>query len=517
LENNIYGVDINEESVEIAKLSMWLRTAQPGRKLSDLSNNIKCGNSLIDDPEVAGDKAFNWKLEFPDVFAKGGFDVIIGNPPYVFGGNEGISDSHKHYFKNSYKTGSGKVNLFTLFIERSSSIMRENGEFSFIIPNTFLRVTSYNESRRFFIENFQFRELADLGDNIFAGAVTTAIILVATKTHSDKNKSVRIIKDLNGDFNELKISDLIKNNFVITSNISDAKRKILNKIQEKAIPLGNESEEMIFGVVITKNKDEVVFEVKSEGLKPFLEGKDIAPYYIRPVRLYLNYEPKLLHRARTPKIFESKEKLLVQRITGGKKPIKVAYDNNGLYNKESINNIIIKEKSNYKPKFILALLNSSLINWYYNNQFTNESNLTVNISKEYLSQIPIKGFQRQDSFISFADKMVTLTKSFYESSNNFVLFFSRQLNLSNRTSKLENWFALSFTDFIKELNKAIKVSKGTPLSKKDEFEWMELFEENKKKALDLKTQIDQTDKEIDRMVYELYGLTDEEIQIVENN
>lgn len=78
LEKNIYGVDLNEESVEIAKLSLWLRTAQKGRKLNKLNKNIKCGNSLIDVPEVAGEKAFNWQNEFPEIFANGGFDVIIG-------------------------------------------------------------------------------------------------------------------------------------------------------------------------------------------------------------------------------------------------------------------------------------------------------------------------------------------------------------------------------------------------------------------------------------------------------
>ncbi len=83
LEKNIYGVDLNEESVEIAKLSLWLRTAQKGRKLNTLSNNIKCGNSLIDDPEIAREIAFNWQNEFPEIFKNGGFDVVIGNPPYV--------------------------------------------------------------------------------------------------------------------------------------------------------------------------------------------------------------------------------------------------------------------------------------------------------------------------------------------------------------------------------------------------------------------------------------------------
>src|SRR5690606_22382686 len=92
LENNLFGVDLNEESVEIAKLSLWLRTAEPNRKLSSLNDNIKCGNSLIDDPEIAGDKAFNWKVEFPQVFAKGGFDVVIGNPPYVNIYNMSASD-----------------------------------------------------------------------------------------------------------------------------------------------------------------------------------------------------------------------------------------------------------------------------------------------------------------------------------------------------------------------------------------------------------------------------------------
>ena len=88
LENNLFGVDLNEESVEIAKLSLWLRTAQRNRKLNSLNNNIKCGNSLIDDATIAGDKAFNWHNEFPQVFdpssgSGGGFDVVIGNPPYV--------------------------------------------------------------------------------------------------------------------------------------------------------------------------------------------------------------------------------------------------------------------------------------------------------------------------------------------------------------------------------------------------------------------------------------------------
>src|SRR5690554_4932490 len=108
LENNLFGVDLNEESVQIARLSLWLRTAQPNRKLNDLSDNIKCGNSLIDDVSVAGDSAFNWEKEFPQIFEKGGFDVIIGNPPYVR--KQGLMEHYPemcNFYENKYQSATG--------------------------------------------------------------------------------------------------------------------------------------------------------------------------------------------------------------------------------------------------------------------------------------------------------------------------------------------------------------------------------------------------------------------------
>jgi sporulation-control protein spo0M len=111
--------------------------------------------------------------------------------------------------------------------------------------------------------------------------------------------------------------------------------------------------------------------------------------------------------------------------------------------------------------------------------------------------------------------MLSLNKEFQTISQKFTTYFSADNKLEKLSTKLSNWYELDFPDFIKELNKAIKTAKGTPLNKKDEFEWMELFEENKTKALELKAEIDRTDKEIDQMVYELYGLTEEEIRIVE--
>lgn len=117
---------------------------------------------------------------------------------------------------------------------------------------------------------------------------------------------------------------------------------------------------------------------------------------------------------------------------------------------------------------------------------------------------------------------------FYKNSwSLFINYISSKFYLNKLSRKLENWQELEFSDFIKELNKAIKTNNKALLSedkeaiptltKKDEFEWLELFEENKKKARNLQTQINQTEKEIDAMVYKLYGLTEEEIKIVEGS
>ena len=390
--------------------------------------------------------AFEWRFEFPEVLNDDGdftgFDVVIGNPPYVFGGNEGILKSEKILFKQSFKSGSGKINLFTLFIEQAFYLLKHKGKFSFIIPNTFLRVTSYHESRKLLIEYQTIHTIYDFGDSVFDDAITTSIVLIAEKQPPDNNKLLIINNNVS---NEIKQSYLKETNYVIPTNIDKNKRRLISKINTNSFELGTICKEMIFGVVITKNKEQVVSKNPMKGWKPFLEGKDIGPYYIKPIHSYLCYDPKLLHRPRTKEIFEANEKLLVQRITGGSKPLKVAYDNNCYYNKESINNIILNDDNKYDSKYILGILNSKLINWFYANQFTNESKLTVNLSKEYLSQIPIA-----------------------------------------KASLLQH------EEIIHKVNEILSI-----------------------KEIDYNADTKQTQTEIDQLVYDLYGLTEEEKKIVE--
>lgn len=419
------------------------------KKVKAVTEEIKKLDTDIE--EIKSNKiyenAFEWRFEFPDILNDEGdfvgFDVVIGNPPYVFGGNEGIDENSKKLFKNIFVSGAGKINLFTLFIEQSFNILKKDAGFSFIIPNTFLRVTSYHITRKLLIENNKIHNIYDFGNSVFDDAVTTAIVIIASKSKPRKDHVIQI--NNNGILNNIDQSAIEKSNFVIATNIDSSKRELIDKIDSKSIILGKICREMIFGIVITKNKDQVVSNTQFEGWKPFIEGKDIAPYSIKPIHSYLNYDPKLLHRARSIEVFESKEKILVQRITGGKHPLKGAYDNAKYYNKESINNIILSEDCGYSTKFILGLINSKLINWYYTNQFTNESTLTVNLSKEYLSQIPI-------------------------------------IILSDEGQKLT----------IDKVDQILSLKKENPQADTGDLE-----------------------KEIDIMVYELYGLTEEEIKIVE--
>ena len=179
LENNLFGVDLNEESVEIAKLSLWLRTAQPNRKLNDLSNNIKCGNSLIDEVSVAGDKAFNWEMEFPKVFAKGGFDVIIGNPPYLrVQGLRTNFEIESKFYENEYKSATGRFDVYILFMEKSFDLINDKGLISFILPHKFLISDFGSGIRKFFVDNKCIESILHFGsDMVFSDASTYTCII----------------------------------------------------------------------------------------------------------------------------------------------------------------------------------------------------------------------------------------------------------------------------------------------------------------------------------------------------
>ena len=237
LENNIYGVDLNEESVEIAKLSLWLRTAQPRRKLNDLSSNIKCGNSLIDSKSVTGDKAFHWETAFTKVFEKGGFDVIIGNPPYVK--LEMIKDVSKQLENRGFKTFDKRGDLYVLFVEKGFQILKSKGVISFIMPNKWLQA-GYGKPLRSYLLTKKMHQLIDFGDiQIFEGATTYPLIFVAQNEEPQKFIKMALLKSADAiDFTtnvNLSLEQYLSSSFDSGTWVISSKenKRLLTKLKNK--------------------------------------------------------------------------------------------------------------------------------------------------------------------------------------------------------------------------------------------------------------------------------------------
>jgi type I restriction-modification system DNA methylase subunit len=185
---NLYGVDVNRESVDITKLALWLKTARPDRPLQNLDANITWGNSLIDDPAITAD-AFDWQAAFPTVMAAGGFDIILGNPPYIFARDQGFQDAEKAYFYEHYQVATYQINTYALFVERALQLLKPGGFLGFILPNTWLTIDSLASLRKLLLEGTANLTIINCDDAIFDDAsVDTA--LLAKKAHRPPSHSV---------------------------------------------------------------------------------------------------------------------------------------------------------------------------------------------------------------------------------------------------------------------------------------------------------------------------------------
>ncbi len=180
-------------------------------------------------------------------------------------------------------------------------------------------------------------------------------------------------------------------------------------------------------------------------------------------------------------------------------------------------------------KFLLAVLNSKLIWYFLTNICVVRSGGYIEVKPQYFEQIPIPEINNKEALNSKTEIIIALTSKFQKIENSFTKYLQSQFNIEKFSKKLQNWYNLEFVDFIKELRKGIHQNtnkginpladrsngKSVDLTKQDEMEWMELLDTKKAAATELKSQIDKTDREIDLMVYDLYGLTEKERLIVE--
>ncbi|MDX4026458.1 N-6 DNA methylase [Aliarcobacter skirrowii] len=488
LEHNLYGVDINEDAVEIAKLSLWLRTAKRGRALTKLADKIVCANSLLNMP-----------------FSENSFDVVIGNPPYVR--QEAIKEQ-KEALSKIYKVYHGSADLYVYFVELGLKMIKKSGMFSYVFPNKWLK-TSYGKPLRQFLKTYNIQSIIDFGDlQIFDGATTYPLILTISKEKQlDTFKSYQL-KEKSEDLQSILENKADNVTFKSLSddgwNIFDF--NLLQKLHKNTILLDEYTNgEIFYGIktglneafVIDKNKKDEIVKKDSKSIeiiKPLLRGRDISKYEINFAEQYLIYAHNKINIEDYPAVKEHLEeyKTKLEKRAGKQlwwqlqsnsfkdfdKP-KILYmemqtrnsfclDNKGSY---AVNNkiYIYPQKDNY----LLSILNSA-ITWYLISKFCTQIQNGYQISYDYLKQIPIPKIdeESQKPFIKLVDEILEAKQKIKDykplldeaiKNNNF----DREIALKKELENLENIFTTN-------------------------------------------------EKTIDQMVYKLYDLTQDEIKIVEN-
>lgn len=489
LTNNIYGVDLNAESVEITKLSLWLKSAQKGKKLNNLDANIKCGNSLIDDKTIT-DKAFDWNTEFKEIMGRWGFDVVVWNPPY-WADIQGIKQESNETYLLFYK--------LWIWLLRTSWIL------SFITPDSRLINDNAWFIRKFFIDNWKILNIYDVY-KVFSDAPDVRCNIVVFQKNS-KSDIVEISRDKPYDSK------------IFQFNLNW--KRITNYGKWKWFVYINEDLDKIFSKMNDFNKIKSYFDVKrwfsptpneknltnNKTNRQVIWGEDFWRYHnkIKPKYLIEDYEKS----REQINLVKNLDFIWIQRIRTNSldfnsRWIISQYFNNWYVPIDSIWYFIKNWK--LELKYLLSVLNSSLLNIYYKLHYTDK-----NVKPIYLKELPIKEitFSEQQPFIERADKMLSLNKELHELTDKFFNRIKDNLKVEKITKKLESFYEWEFKDFLDELKKQ-KIA----LSLSDQDQREPYFKEYKEKILLLKGEIERTDKEIDEMVFDLYGLNEEERKVI---
>ncbi|MEI7843746.1 MAG: N-6 DNA methylase [Gallionellaceae bacterium] len=534
LLEHIYGVDIDTQAVEVTKLSLLLKMLEGEsneslnnqmalfheRVLPDLDKNIQCGNSLIgpdfydgqldlDDETVQRINVFDWQAAFPHISpspqpsprkrgegaklpsvamqlntairlpspasgrgarGEGGFDVVIGNPPW--GAEFGQSDSQ--YLVSLYPLVPTKTkDSYFYFISKAIALTSNSGLVGFIVPNTWLLINNAKSFREEML-SYDLSEIRDYGDGVFDKAIveSSTFILRKTKTQKGECRAIRIRKGVTIVDHMVSKSLWLKDgeySRIILENSNEA-NDILAKLNLYSRPFGDNCT-IIFGIKPyqvghgippqTKEMQEGrIYHAKSklgDDWKPLLVGTDVNRYQLRfPGDQFIKYGKWLMYPSN--EILMTGEKLLLRRTSDN---LRCSYDNAGFYGQ---NSLFILHSAVVPLKFLLALLNSKLLGFIYKLKNPQTGKVFAEVKPSVIKELPIFDITKADKHQKSAcDKLVALVEK--------MLTLHQQLT----TTK------------------------------------------NPQDATLKQRQIDATDNQIDQLVYQLYGLTDEEIALVEGN
>jgi hypothetical protein len=410
--------------------------------------------------------------------------------------------------------------LFFSFL--SLNLLSKNGLLGFIIPNTWMLINTAKEVREQFLK-YEILTIIDYGDGVFDNvtaesstiimkndlAINSTVYVEKWKNHTRiLANNIDSINWTNDIFKRIileKSNDV--NNFILrvkqSSNKFSDLAEIIWGIKPYQVGHGTppQTEEMM------KKRIYHSSEKLDDSYKPLLVGSNVNRYSLfYDNDLYVKYGNNLMYPSNEKKMVDPK---LIMRQTSD--ILRVVYDDNSFYCQNSLF-IISSDKVNLK--LLNLLMNSKLLNFFYTMDNPQEGKTFAEIKPSVIKDLPIKNISdyKQEPFIEKADLMLKLNKQLQSSKQNFL----NELKLEKIPQKLQNFDELEFDDFVKEYTKVKKIKFADKLEERNfKNDWSALFENDKKAVLELKNQIAKTDKEIDAMVYELYGLSEDEIAIVE--
>jgi len=507
LLNSIYGVDIDIQAVEVTKLSLLLKVLEDEtdetlnrqrmlfheRALPNLGNNIKCGNSLIgpdfyegkqmnmlDTEEAQRVNVFDWQTEFPEIFKAGGFDAVIGNPPYVLIG--GDRKDEQLYFQNNYRFNSYKINTYVLFLEEGLSLLKGAGILGFIIPKSLVFNTFFKETRRLLIANYLIPQIIEIRDKVFVNAeVGDSILFFASVSNVSHKNTLHYyqVKNIYTDFSILKHYQALQKDLLEKNEFNFFETEI--RVKVPTIPL--EKLTVISNGLNPGNIRHILFSnlKESNNHKELVLGRDIQKYSLKWSGTWINYDTSLREKVkitdikskagmtaqkkidfalRNPEIYKS-NKILVRKTADH---IIASYDFFGYYFDSLAYSVQLNEtdRNHVFLFYILGLLNSKFINTIHDSLSLNKDKVFAKVLAENLKKLPIRTIDfNKPAEKKMHDKMVQLVE--------------QMLSLNKQLAEAKTGHEQTL----------------------------------------LQRQIDATDKQIDKLVYELYGLTEEEIKIVE--
>ncbi|MFH1161796.1 MAG: N-6 DNA methylase [Candidatus Jorgensenbacteria bacterium] len=474
LTSNIYGVDLDPEATEIAQLNLLLKVVDRKEKLPNLTNNIECGNSLIEGKDELkryfsadwrSKKPFNWRETFNKVFEQGGFDVVIGNPPYIR--NRELDPKEKEFFSKIYSTAKGQYDIYQLFFERSIELLKDGGYLGFITSNKYAIADYGKKLREFILERCKIISIVDVSNlKVFKDASTYPYVIILQK---DENNAGHMIKA----YRPEDETNLLANEFLINQDewrvstnkdfVIRSEVKFLKKIEGKSVELGKIA--VIKETIHTGNiRTKLIVDKKiDDNCKKLLAGKDCHRYWFKWGGKYLRYDRSLIDKKKgdyanlvKKKYFED-PKILLREIA---ERIECCFDDEKYF---TLNKVYSVQSSEYDLMYLIALLNSKLLTFYFRNRF--------------------EGAHVQGGFLQFK-KMYTSQIPIY------------QIDKQNKEEKLKYDELVKFSRQMVTLNEELQ--KLDPILDKEEY-------------LEKKDEIEKTDRKIDEAVYKLYNLTPEEI------